>query len=275
MANVQAVPLFTWKALTSFVSKSDDDYERSPLLVLGSAALLASKVESMAGYDWGHVVQLENLGNKLCDLTDYWDLVELLNAVKKSLSSLGQIHMNKEAAKDVVLFASKAFSCAVGLGEALHSAKVLSDFRLDHWKLRGSLIGSIYSVHKLYSSFNSRVDYSAVVDKDEDCKRTKIIKKSFTHLSKEDQVAIEAKEGWREFHTVLTSAVFLGIKIIGIAATFQALKEGAGVFKWIAANKNDLLLASYVTLTASDVGSHFLFEQMVEIASPNKVGIYK
>ena len=218
MAEVQSVPLFTPKALTSFFDRKDDDYERIPLLAIGCFCLLTNKFQNWRGYDWGQVADLGKLGGTLSNLTDYWELVDFSKGAKKALSAawpiteriistVRQLYIDDKAieakepihvekiAKEVFLFSCKAISNAVNFIERLQETKAFDCFCIHQFKLIGTALGSLYFSNALYSGLQNELDLSEKITKN-DSQEIQEMKIEFRTLKEEAKETYLTQLAW-------------------------------------------------------------------------------
>lgn len=265
MTTVQNVPLFTWKSVTSFFSNSHDDYERIPLLAIGCVSLLANKFEKAAGFDWSHVVDLGKIGSRLSNLTDYWEVVDVLKGAKNALTPAWQIYSNQKTdaegkpleldklVKKVVLFTCKTFSNAVNFLQMFDNSSAIKGLNIHKWKLIGTAAGALYFIDNLNTKLQDKKEPEGISKLREEAKET-----------------YRTQHEWKTLCSTSISASILSIKIIGFISSYYILNGGTGAVKAIAENKGNLLLASFASFTASVVGSHFFGEQMTEFKKLNQ-----
>lgn len=267
MAEVQSVPLFSMKAVTSFVSKADDDFERMPLLTIGCFALLASQFEKWRGCDWSDVVDLGGLGVKLSSLTDYWELVDFLKGARKALAPFLPIYMNKESgdetsklsasdlAKQTALFACKAISNGANFILMFDQCGALQGARVQEIKLVGTGCGSLAFSNILYACLTTDATDPERVE---------------TLNSEEAKEIYRAQHTWKALCDCAAIASILAMKTIGFLATVYAFYNGPGFLKFVADRQNGLLLTSFTTFGVAMLGEHFLGEQMKEFQKLNQ-----
>ncbi|CCB90013.1 hypothetical protein [Simkania negevensis] len=264
---VTPVPLFTYQACENFFkNRKDDDFERIPLLALGCIFLLASKLESFSGFEWGSVVDFGKLGGKMSNLTDYWEIVDTVKSAGKATAALWPVFSKLdlttnegrlqafEAAKDISLFAAKTISNFVNFVEMMVDIGGLKGLNIHKWKFFGSGLGALAYGKLLYTNLSTEL---------KDPEDLKDVKKAAQDMYK-------AQHAWKEFYGTMITASILAMKVIGFCAAAHALYGTANVVKFIADRKGDLLLTSFATFIGGVLGTHFYGEQMRAFKVENK-----
>lgn len=264
---VTPVPLFTYQACENFFkNRKNDDYERIPLLAFGCIFLLASKLESFSGFEWGKVADFGKLGGTISSLTDYWEIVDFLKGAGKATAALWpvftQLDLTSEAGrakaldatKETALFACKAFSNLVNFIEMMTEVGALKGLNIHKWKFYGSGLGALAFGKLLYDDLSTE-------NKDpEDMKEVKTAAQDMYRTQHE----------WKSLYGTMITASILAMKVVGCCAAVHALYGTASVIKFIADRKGELLLTSFATFTTGILGSHFYGEQMKAFKQLNK-----
>ena len=261
---VDAPPLFNYKALESFFVPKHGDYQRTPLLAIGTLFSLVDKCQELTGLELRHVVDFGKMGSQISDLTGYWFLPDFLNQTWEAISSLPKAvteaatNYDLAGLKKVSLCAAKAFSDGVSFLGVMVDLSVLSGLNMTKLNFFSFFTHSVYLIDSVHNGLKDE-NYNA---KEEE------LNKVHNDLK---PIYLEAHR-WKSFLDTLDKVLTLSILVVGFCGTLTALYGTLRVVGFVASRKASLNLGLSVASVTCTIGSHLYKEQIGKIEQQGQKG---
>lgn len=284
MANkIYSAPFFTLEACKGLIIGNDSlrkkegrygelqgDYQRTAFLILNCFSLVMDQVQKWGQYQWGQVVNFSKLSDTISQVSDYWELVDFLQAssrlfflirpvvVKLDITVLCKKTDLWKLVSEVSVLACKSLASSVALLSRMDDIGFLKGVDVYKWELIGCVAGIFSSVYELHENLVASPIHAEEFKKD--CQQ----------LKKGAQKSYREQKSSRAFWDTIGAGAALAMSIVGFCKSLQAFAGARGVVKFIADHHDQLFLGSFVMSTSGIIITHLYEQQMRVFKQLNK-----